>query len=231
MQTSSVTPQPLPGGHDIGQFAASPLVAFEYAGTETAQWKEGGIFRKETYTATRDVTTSDQVFAMPHFNPDYAYRFRNRQTSNVPSRDRFIPAGRSFEHALQMAGRVNGASVNGTQPVAIVQANEGQYFLAPLGYYTNDGATFNYGDWTRPGNVMGDVVRGGEWKLATGDKAAAAVPKKNPGDDAESWYSSGSISKITPLHAAVKALVDQRGWYDLRQGATDAAGAAQVVAA
>ena len=226
---ANVTPQPLPGGYTVGQLAGNQLVRFDYAGTERATWKEGKVFNKTTFHATREVETADGVYAMPHFTPDYQYRYRNDWTGNIPSVQRFIPAGASFEEALTAASQMNGASVDGQQPVAVVQADQGQYFLAPLGYYTNSGRTFQYGGWTRPGDIRGGVQRAGEWKLELADDAAA-VPANVPGKGYDSSYTSGRLTSITPLHQAVKALVDRNGWYDLRSGSATvdaAAGASE----
>jgi hypothetical protein len=213
----AITPKPLPGGFTVGQIAGNQLVRFDYAGTERATWKEGKIFNKTTFTATREVETAEGVYAMPHYTPRYQYNFKNGWTSNTPSQDRFIPAGASFEDALTAASQMNGASVNGQQPVAIVQADQGQYFLAPLGYYTDSGA-FKYGSWTTPNTIEGSVQRAGEWKLEL-DSDAAAVPAKVPGKGYDSYYTTGRLTSITPMHQAVKALVDRNGWYDLRTGA------------
>lgn len=213
----NVTPKPLPGGYTVGQLAGNQLVRFDYVGTERATWKEGPLFHKTPFVATREVETADAVYAMPHFTPDYQYRFRNGMTSNIPSPQRFIPAGASFEDALSAASQMNGASVNGQQAVAVVQADQGQYFLAPLGYYTTGGA-FKFGSWTAPGTLEGTVQRGGEWKLEL-DSDAAAVPANVPGTGYDSVFTAGRLTSITPLHQAVKALVDRNGWYDLRSGA------------
>ncbi len=213
----NVTPKPLPGGFTIGQIAGNELVRFGYAGTERAEWKEGKVFNKTTFQAMREVETADGVYAMPHFTPDYQYRFKNGWTGNIPSPERFVPAGASFEDALTAASRMNGASVNGQQPVAIVQADEGQYFLAPLGYYTNSDA-FKYGTWTGPNQIEGSIQRSGEWKLVDLPGDAAAVPAQVPGKGYSSWYTTGRLTSITPMHQAVKALVDRNGWYDLRNG-------------
>ncbi|MCW2921423.1 MAG: hypothetical protein JWL76_1297 [Thermoleophilia bacterium] len=213
----AITPKPLPGGYTVGQLAGNQLVRFDYVGTERATWKEGPLFHKTAFSATREVETSDAVYAMPHYTPDYQYRFRNGMTSNIPSPQRFIPAGASFESALSAASKMNGASVNGQQAVAVVQADQGQYFLAPLGYYTNSGA-FKYGSWTAPDTLEGTVQRGGEWKLEL-DSDAAVVPANVPGKAADYVFTGGRLTSITPLHQAVKALVDRNGWYDLRSGA------------
>ncbi len=225
----AITPNPLPGGFTIGQLAGNQLVRFDYAGTERATWKEGKVFDKTTFHATREVETSDAVYAMPHFTPDYQYRFKNGWTGNIPSPERFIPAGASFEDALTAAAQMNGASVNGQQAVAIVQADQGQYFLAPLGYYSTSGA-FHYGSWTAPNTINGDVRRGSEWKLEL-DSDAAAVPANVPGKNYDSVFTSGRLTAITPLHQAVKALVDRNGWYDLRSGAATVDAVTGAVAA
>ena len=160
---ANVSPKPLPGGFTLGQIAGNQLVRFDYTGTQRATWKEGKLFDKTTFTATREVEASQGVFPMPHFTPSYQQDFRNGWTGNTPDLQRFVRAGASFEDALTAAARMNGASVDGDQPVAIVQADKGEYFLAPLGFYTENGtggSTFHYGGWTTGVGITGNVQRG-----------------------------------------------------------------------
>lgn len=169
---------------------------------------------------------------MPHFTPDYKYRFQQGWTCNTPDVQRFIPAGASFDDALTVAGRVNGASVDGGQPVAIMQADTGQFFLAPLGYYS-EGGSFHHSGWTEPGDIRGTVQRGGQWSLE--DSGAAGVaPSQVPGNRYDSYLATGQLASIAPLHQAVKAVVDRNGCYDLRDGAAiigAATGANDIAAA
>lgn len=214
----------------LDSFAARPLVAFEYDGVERATWTVGSFLRRsEHFVAERPVRTRDMVHAMDHFTLPHAIMYADRVGAAVPDapRDRFVPAGSSFEDALRMATDLSGGSLDARQPVAVVQAGEGRYFVTPLGYY--DGDRPEIGTWTRPGDIAGEIVEGGEWSLTSG-----TVPptSKVPSAEATRSLANGRLARIVPLHESVQALVDGTTWHDLRGGAAavdDAgAGARQV---
>lgn len=213
--------QPIPGGPTLGQIAGSRLVAFNYTATQQAKWSEGNMFhnRKEL-TAARPVETSDSVFAMPHFTPAYRDRYVNGSTRNTPAIDRFTAVGRRFTDALRAAADSVGTSVGGRQPVAVVQANRGQYYLAPLGYYdANEGGRVHFAGWTEPNTIRGPIVKSGDWTLQPAPDGGDPKGVTPPGS-ARMAYTEGKLVTIAPLTPAVKALVDRHGWYDLRKGST-----------
>jgi hypothetical protein len=159
---------------------------------------------------------------VPYVPADRAGR---RVDSSDPVRN-FAFAGRSLDAALEAAHQLMDGSIEASQVIGVVQAADGAYFTTPLGF-VNSGSE---GDWlitttapvTRPSKDLfalyrEDETQNGPWRVESG------TPERVPGRFALRTDAGAHLAAIAPLHDAVKAVMTNDGWYDLRAGAVSAA--------
>jgi hypothetical protein len=197
--------------------AKAPIARFDYSQTERASWREGGF---AGIGGTK--FTSDRTIA-------FAHEFTGQHVAKYEPAVQY--ASTSFEGAVAVARqRVDAANVYGGvrrdyYGVAVLQAKDGAYFTTLMPEVTGWLERESYTKFNEAANAYaGPIVKVLDkrvltpWSTPTSSKpgAVSAHPRSNDEKINSDRVLDLRLAGITRRTAALQAIVDKAGSWDLR---------------